>query len=135
MRRTVVIALAALAAASTPAAAAPSGARMACRNGDADVGRTRPAACVVLGLGLGDSGYFDLRALRWSSWGAPAATARGNYLAVGFETGTVRRIAVRVTLTRPRRGCDGRRWYTRIRITDATSGFVMRLPTCPGRRG
>lgn len=135
MRRTLLVASAALAACAVPAAAAPGDFRVACLTSAGDVARARPGTCVILGLGFGDAGYFALRNLRWTGWGTPSAAARGVHLSVGFETEVVTRIPARVTLGRLRRGCDGRRWYTAVRVSlNGGRPLGMRLPSCPGPR-
>lgn len=135
MRHAVVLALVAMAAAASSATAAPADFRVACLTRDGDTGRAKPGTCVILGLGFGDAGYHALRNLRWTGWGAPTATARGIHMSVGFETEAVTRIPARVTLGRLRRGCDGRRWYTSVRVSlNGGRPLGMRLPSCPGPR-
>ncbi|MFN8124339.1 MAG: hypothetical protein U0237_18170 [Thermoleophilia bacterium] len=135
MRTPLLLALAAVAAAAVPAAAAPSDHRVACLTARGDVGRVAPAACRMLGLGLGDLGDFNLRNLRWTGWGTATARATGVVRTIPFEGDVVTTTPARVVLFRQRAGCGGRRWYTRARVS--LRGGVplqLRLPTCPGPR-
>lgn len=119
---------------SLDAMAAPADYRVACLTADGDVGRVRPGACAILGLGMGDAGYWSLRELRWTRWGTKSAVATGVSQSRPLTGGGARRLRVRVDLTRLVEGCDGRRWYSRARMETRFGVQRLRLPTCAGRR-
>jgi len=134
MRRFALAALAVLAVTAIPASAAPAPARVACLTANGDVGRAKPANCVILGLGFGDAGYFAVKNMRWSGWGTSRASANGVIRTTSFEGEPVRARA-RVVLSDPRRGCNGRRWYTTVRVSvDGGRPLTMSLPNCSGPR-
>jgi len=98
------------------------------------VARIRPGDCVVYDQGSGDAGYFSIRNLRWRSWGPAAATARAVSVGRQFETLRVIRTPVLVRFSGAGRGCDGRLWFTKARISFSSGGFYTAdLAGCPGR--
>lgn len=96
------------------------------------IARVRPGDCVLYSLGTGDAGYWSVRGLRWAGWGGRIAPAAGTSVGRNPETGAVIRRPVRVRLRGLRRGCDGRRWYSRARVTGGFGGVTLVLATCPG---
>ncbi len=96
------------------------------------IARVRPGDCVMYSLGTGDAGYWSIRGIRWEGWGRRIAPGDGASVGRNPETGQVIRRPVRVLLRALRRGCDGRRWYSRARVTGAFGGVTLRLATCPG---
>jgi hypothetical protein len=94
--------------------------------------RVRPGSCVLHGVGSGDLGYWPLRRLRWRAWRRTVARAVGVTVGRNPETGDVLRTRVTVRATRPRRGCDGRLWFTRARLSIRGGALTLVLATCPG---
>lgn len=89
----------------------------------------RPRACTVFGPGGGFAGGVNLARLRWSGWGR--STARATGIERGFHL-PLASIPVTVRLTGLRHGCDGRRYYSRLRATSRYGSSTVRLRTCPG---
>jgi hypothetical protein len=131
----VALLLGAGAAAAAPAeAAAPDTPVIGC--GPAGprgiIARVRPGDCVMYSVGMGDAGYWSIRRMTWSSWGGRIAPARGTSVGRNPETGEVVRRPARLQARGLRRGCDGRRWYSRVRVTVGFGWATLRLATCPG---
>jgi hypothetical protein len=96
------------------------------------IARVRPGDCVMYSLGTGDAGYWSIRGITWRSWGGRVAPARGTSVGRNPESGEVIRHPARVRATGLRRGCDGRPWYSRARVSVGFGWVTLRLATCPG---
>jgi hypothetical protein len=112
----------------------PADYRVACVSADGDRARARPGVCTILGLGFGDAGYWSLRDLRWHGWGTGRATAHGRHKSRPLDGGGAVSTPVSVSLTRLRRGCDERLWYTRAVIRTPAGAQLLPLPACSGPR-
>lgn len=96
--------------------------------------RVRPGACVFQDQRYpGDAGYNEVQGLRWTGWGEDAASSPGVAVGYSFATESVVRRPTQVRLSAPRRGCDGRLWYSRARILYSGRWSAVELPTCPGK--
>lgn len=96
------------------------------------IARVRPGDCVMHSLGTGDAGYWSIRSIRWRGWGGRVAPANGTSVGRQIETGEVIRLPAKVRATGLRRGCDGRLWYSRARVSVGHGWVTLRLATCPG---
>jgi hypothetical protein len=77
----------------------------------------RPAACNLTGEPLNEGDLAIVRHAQWSGWGTGSATASGQALDPHPDPGVPAAVAVRIELSHVQRGCRGRLYYTRARVT------------------
>lgn len=93
--------------------------------------RQHPTSCDIQGEPEDEADLLQLTQADWSGWGAASAEAHGQALNNHPGMGGPSSYPVSVSLFRIRSGCDGRRFYTRARITTSYGTGTLRLvPTC-----
>lgn len=80
------------------------------------VARQHPRKCDIWGEPPNVANLRLLRRARWSGWGTDSAVANGRLLNTQPGMGGPASYPARVRLFRIRRGCDGRRYYTRVQV-------------------
>ncbi len=95
------------------------------------VARVRPRRCDVQGEPEYNANLLPAGEMRWSGWGRSTTLGRG----VVVPTKGGGRIGLRMRLYRIRRGCQGRRYYTRATASTKHGTGTMRLtPGCKRTR-
>lgn len=93
--------------------------------------RQHPTSCDIQGEPEDEADLLQLTQAGWSGWGAASAEAHGQARNNHPGMGGPSSYPVSVSLFRIRSGCDGRRFYTRARITTSYGTGTLRLvPTC-----
>jgi hypothetical protein len=84
-----------------------------------------PSRCVVFGQPESLATLYPLVHARWTAWGTARTTVNATWVNPSPREGGP--IPIRATAFRIRRGCDGRRFYTRIGFPGMPHAIVLHL--------
>ena len=90
-----------------------------CFETERPVAKIHPAKCAIFGEPEDDADLIILAKAHWAAWGQPTASATAT--ALPDKPAEAKPVTVVITLSRLRRRCDGKRFYTRLDVTK-TSG-------------
>ena len=96
------------------------GAQVMCFDGEQPVAKVRPARCDIFGEPEDEADLVRLAGVHWTGWGT--ATAHATATALPNKPSEEQAVSVTVTLSRLRRRCDGRVFYTRLVVVKTSGG-------------
>src|ERR1700728_4433848 len=95
--------------------------------------RAHPERCALQGEPESEADLVQLTHAHWSGWGGASAVTDAQALNNQPGMGGPASYPIHVTLSDIRRGCDGKLFYTRARVSSSYGTGKLRLtPTCKG---
>jgi hypothetical protein len=95
--------------------------------------RAHPERCALQGEPESEADLVQVTHAHWSGWGSASAVTEAQALNNQPGMGGPASYPIHVTLSGIRRGCDGKRFYTRALVSSRYGTGKLRLtPTCKG---